>query len=84
MLTSKQRHDRHDIDPREIKLIRVGHALWAMYKKERGKSGTVSEERALESALQQVWDLKKALRTALAVERELRNENVREYFRKAA
>jgi hypothetical protein len=28
MLTSKQRHDRHDIDPRELKLIRVGHALW--------------------------------------------------------
>ena len=84
MLTRKQRNDRRDLDPRELKLIRVGHAIWGIYKKERGKSGTVSEERALQSALQEVWDLKKALRTELALEKEARNAKVREYFRKAA
>ncbi len=35
------RNDRHDIDRRELKLLRVGHYLWTMYKKERGKSGNV-------------------------------------------
>jgi len=58
--------------------------LWAIYKKERGKSGTVIEERALESALRQVWDLKKALRADLAEEREARNVKVRAYFDRAA
>jgi hypothetical protein len=27
------RNDRHDTDRRELKLIRVGHYLWALYKK---------------------------------------------------
>jgi hypothetical protein len=38
------RNDRHDIDPRELKLLRVGHYLWAIYKKECGKSGNVSQQ----------------------------------------
>jgi hypothetical protein len=77
------RNDRHDIDWRELKLLRVGHYLWAIYKKECGKSGTVSEEMALESALRQVWDLKKELRRELKTERAARAELVRERFGKA-
>ena len=78
-----QRNDRHYIDRRELKLLRVGHYLWAIYKKERGKSGNVSEQRALETALRQVWDLKKELRQELKAERAARAELVRERFGKA-
>ena len=77
------RNDRHDIDRRELKLIRVGHALWAIYKKERRKSGNVSEERALEAALHQVWDLKKEVRRDIAAERRAKFALVRDRFRKA-
>ena len=78
------RNDRHNIDRRELKLIRVGHYLWALYKKERGKSGNVSEERALYAALEQVWDLKNELRSDLAAERRAKFDLVRDRFKKVA
>jgi hypothetical protein len=31
-----KRTDRHDIDRRELKLIRVGHYLWSLYRKNAG------------------------------------------------
>jgi hypothetical protein len=57
-LTRKQRHDTYDIDRRELKLIRVGHYLWSLHKKERGKSDPLRESGP-------IWD---ALQTVLAAE----------------
>ena len=75
------RNDRHDTDRRELKLIRVGHYLWALYKKECGKSGNVEQERALYEALQTVWTLKAALRQDLKAERAAKAEKVRLHFK---
>jgi hypothetical protein len=77
------RNDRHDIDRRELTLLRVGHYLWAIYKKECGKSGNVSQQSVLATALRQVWDLKQELRQELKAERAARVELLRERFGKA-
>lgn len=74
------RNDRHDIDRRELKLLRVGHYLWAIYKKECGKSENVSERRAIWEALQQVWELKRELREELRAERQAKLTLLRERF----
>jgi len=75
-----QRNDRHDIDRHELKLIRVGHHLWAIYKKECGKSGNVSERRALWEALKQVWERKRELREELRAERQAKAALLRGRF----
>jgi hypothetical protein len=80
-----------------LKLIRVGHYLWALYKQEqrvpkvfacqvrkpeeRAKSDPLREQRALEAALQTVWDLKKILRQDLKVERAAQSLITRERFK---
>ena len=66
-----QRNDRRDVDRHELKLIRVGHAIWALYLRERAKSGEwSSESKALLEACQTVWGLKKAYRMELALKRK--------------
>jgi hypothetical protein len=90
-LTRKQRHDTYDINRRELKLIRVGHYLWALhkreqrrgsvYQKERGKSDSLREQKALEAALQTVWGLKKVLRQELKAERAVQSLITRERFK---
>jgi len=74
-----KRNDIRDIDPYELKLIRVGHALWAMFQKAR-KSEPLSEIKALEEALVTVWELKRQYRQELAAKRVERNRAVRERF----
>ena len=69
-----KRNDRHDIDRRELKLIRVGHYLWSLYKKECGKSGYVRESGPTWDALQTVWSLKRILRQELKIERAAKSE----------
>jgi len=78
-----KRNDTRDIDTHELKLIRVGHALWAMFRKAR-KSEPLSEIRALEEALKTVWELKRQYRQELAAKRIERNRVVRERFRRMA
>lgn len=52
MLTHRQRSDSFNIDPAELKLIRVGHALWGLLRLERRVLGeTISEQRALQRGL---------------------------------
>jgi hypothetical protein len=80
-LTRKQRHDTHDIDRRELKLIRVGHYLWALGKKECGKSQPLRESGPIWDALQTVWNLKVELRKALKVERAALSLIARERFK---
>jgi hypothetical protein len=74
-------YDRFDIDRRELKLIRVGHALWAMYRKAR-KSQPPSEIEPILAALEQVWELKRQLRSELKAEREKANAAVAARFAK--
>ena len=69
-LNRRKRYDYRDIDRRELKLIRVGHAIWALYKQERAKKGSTGiEERALLEACEAVWELKRQLRLELKAER---------------
>jgi hypothetical protein len=75
-----KRNDRHSVTPTELRLIRVGHVLWAMHKKECGKSENASERRALQAALDQVWDIKRELREELKAQREARAALLRERF----
>jgi len=80
-LTRKQRHDTHDIDRRELKLIRVGHYLWSLHKKERGKFDPLRESGPIWDALQTVWRLKVELRKELKIERAAQSEITRERFK---
>jgi hypothetical protein len=76
-----KRNDRHDIDRRELKLIKVGHYLWALHKKECGKSEPLRESGPIWDALQTVWDLKKTLRQELKIERAAQSLITRERFK---
>lgn len=85
MLTRRQKYDYHDIDPWELKLIRIGHALWALLRRERRQNGVhVSEERALYAAIETIVRLKREKRAELKAERAARSQEVRERFRSAA
>lgn len=69
-LTKRQKYDYRDTDWRELKLIRVGHAIWALYKRERRSPGSTGvEESVLLKACETVWALKKELRLELKAER---------------
>jgi hypothetical protein len=73
------RNDRHDLDPNEGKLIRVGHYLWKLYLE-------VKEEAGMEDALRAVWAAKASYRQELKARREAAARKLREYWeqRKAA
>ena len=73
------RNDRHDLDPNEGKLIRVGHYLWKLYQH-------ANKEAGLESALEAVWQVKREYRAELKTRREESARQLREYWasRKAA
>jgi hypothetical protein len=76
------RNDRHDTHLAELKLIRTGHALWAIWKKERRKSGYVEQQCPILAALRTVWDLKAQVRAELKARRAAKSEVTREYFKK--
>jgi hypothetical protein len=59
------RNDRHDTDPREGKLIRIGHQLWGLYKQVTG-----AEKDALDAALETVWQAKREYRVQLKARRK--------------
>jgi hypothetical protein len=73
------RNDRHDLDPTEAKLIRIGHYLWKIYTQTSGEAGT-------EAALESVWAAKRTVRQELQVRRAASAQKLREYWasRKAA
>lgn len=85
MLTHRQKYAYHDIDPWELKLIRIGHALWAILRRERRQIGyPLSEESALYAAIETIVRLKREKRAELKAERTVRAEEVRARFRSAA
>lgn len=72
-LTKRQKYDYRDIDRRELKLIRVGQAIFALYKRERRFPGSTGvQQKALLEACETIWALKKQLRAELRVERVAR------------
>jgi len=48
-----------------MRLIRVGHVLWAIYKRSCGKTPQVNESKALLAALESVWECKRELRVEM-------------------
>jgi hypothetical protein len=72
-LSRRQKYDYRDIDRRELKLIRIGHYLWGLYKREvAGKCRSVDERDHIYEALETVWQLKRQLRIELKAERAAR------------
>ena len=74
------RADRHDANPYELRLIRVGQHLWRL----RARNGlTVSERRAIYAALETVWEAKRQLRAELAAIRKERGRAFAERMKAA-
>jgi hypothetical protein len=76
-ITQRRRNDRHDIDRGELKLIRVSHYLWSLYRR---KSEPLSERQALWSAIETMIGVKKAYRAELAIRRAEKNAKTKERF----
>jgi hypothetical protein len=75
-----RRNDTRDLSPAELLSIRTGHHLW-LDRRKALKSGTVDDYRAIEAALETVWQLKRELRAELKAARAKESEATREYFR---
>ena len=79
-LTRAQRHDTRDIEWPELKLIRVGQYLFSRWKQSTRKSDPLSEQMALEQALETVYRIKREYRAERDVRRKLANAEVRKRF----
>ena len=73
--------DRHDIDRREMLLIRAAHHLW---RQSRQKGLPVEQRRSLYAALEILWAAKRELRAALAAARIERGRTFSQRMRKEA
>ena len=61
-----RRNDRVNVDRGELRLIRVGQALWAIVKRDRARNGGyLSQSDPIWEALATVWKLKKEYRAEL-------------------
>jgi len=80
-LASRQKYDYRNIARGELKLVRVGHALWDQWKRDRGaKWGTLGESGPLWAALQNVWNLKREYRAELQRQRRAEFASRRHQF----
>lgn len=79
-LSRAQRHDTRDTEWPELKLIRVGQYLFSLWKKSTRKSDPLSEQMALEEALETVYRIKREYRAERDECRKLANAEVRERF----
>jgi hypothetical protein len=76
------RNDRRDVGPGELRLIRLGHALWLQMKRDRRQNGgTVPQDDPIWQALETVWRLKREYRAELAQRRAVESAKTREFFR---
>lgn len=75
-------NDTRDIDPYELKLVRVGHYLWTLYKQECGKSRSLPESGPLWESLQTVWRIKREYRAELAKQIAQKSKTLNDIFRK--
>jgi len=67
------KNDRHDLDPTEGRLIRVGHFLWKIYRH-------ASDEPGIAAALESVWTAKRIVRQELQARRAASAHKLREYW----
>lgn len=84
-LTKRQLYDYRDVDRGELKLIRIGHAIWAILRRERRQNRIgVSETEALYDAIETVVRLKREYRDELAIKLAVRNAKLAGRFRPKA
>jgi hypothetical protein len=78
-----RRNDRVSVDRGELKLIRVGHALWAVLKRDRARNGGyLSQSDPIWEALATVWKMKKEYRDELAARRRAESVELKAKFAK--
>lgn len=77
MITRQQRNDRYNIDRGELKLIRVTHYLWSLYRR---KSEPLNERSYVMGAIETMIGIKKAYRAELAIRRAEKNAKTHERF----
>jgi hypothetical protein len=68
------KNDKHDLDPTEGKLIRIGHYLWKLYWQAKSEPG-------LEGALEAVWQVKREYRAELKTRREVSAQKFTAYWK---
>lgn len=82
MSVSDQERDFTSI---ELTLVRAGHYVWALYRRESAsKGGYPSEEGPLWEALQIIWNAKKAYRADLKIKRLAESNKLRKKFKRVA
>ena len=64
-MSKRGRNDRHDTDPIEGKLIRIGHYPWKLYRQTAR-----AEKDSLDAALETVWQAKREYRVELSARRK--------------
>jgi hypothetical protein len=64
-MSKRGRNDRHDTDPIEGKLIRIGHYQWKLYRQ-----AARAEKDSLDAALETVWKAKREYRVELRARRK--------------
>jgi hypothetical protein len=78
-----RRNDRVNVDRGELKLIRVGHALWAMMKRDRAKNGGyLSQNDPVWQTLATIWKLKRECRAELVARRRAQSAELTSKFAK--
>ena len=80
-MKSLRRNDRRDAERAELKLIRVGHALWAIMKRDRARNGGyLPQSDPIWDALETVWRLKREHRAELTGKRQAESAQLRAKF----
>jgi len=78
-----RRNDRVSVDRGELKLIRVGHALWAVLKRDRARNGGyLSQSDPIWETLATVWKLKRKYRAELVARRQAESVELKAKFAK--
>lgn len=80
-LTNRQLYDYRDVEWGELRLIRVGHALWAMLRRAKSlKSHSVGEIGAIEQGIETIIRLKREYRAERDIRLTAQSAKVREHF----
>lgn len=80
-LSRRKRYEYRDIDVYELKLIRIGHAVWHVYRRGNAANGGYPcESGPLWEALQTVWNAKREYRKELKVRRAEESAKMRQRF----
>ena len=79
-----RRNDRVSVDRGELRLIRVGHDIWTVLKRDRARNGGyLPQSDPIWEALATVWKLKKEYRAELVARRQAESAELRAKFARA-